>query len=225
MCSKCGIYTRREFVKTLLAATGTGMLVTCGAGAAPVKRPLPVMDLCFLEKSVNLKRRVLWTSAEPRAWLLREAGTFARITVHHQGAGQAVSCHVNSVAADIDAVFGGHQRKGYADIGYHFVVDYDGRVWEGRSLAYEGAHVSGQNEGNIGILVLGNFNRQKPSSASLEAVRALAGALRSRFLIGDDALYGHRDLGASACPGTYLYERLVKMRGKAPAVTRLAASG
>lgn len=213
MGSECKNFSRRQFVWTLLAMTGTSMLTLCGAGAAPVKRPLPVIDLKFLNGRVILKRRSLWTSDEPRAWLLREADAFTRITIHHQGAGKVGTQHENSVAADIDAVFGGHQQKGYADIGYHFVIDYDGRVWEGRSLAYEGAHVHGQNKGNIGVLVLGNFNQQKPSASSLESVRALTGALRDRYPIGANALYGHRDLGASVCPGTYLYERLLKMRG------------
>jgi hypothetical protein len=220
MCSEANVLTRRTFVRTLLAMTGTGMLTVYGAGAAAVKRPLPVMDLRFLDRQVTLKRRGIWTSAEPRTWLLREAGVFSRITVHHQGAGQACSRHENAVASDIDGVFGGHRRIGYADIGYHFVVDFDGRVWEARSLAYVGAHVSGQNDGNIGVLVLGNFNLQKPSTLALDAVRALTGALRTRFSIAADQLYGHRDLGASLCPGRHLYDRIVKMRGVAIAANK-----
>ncbi len=213
MCLACGAITRRDFVKTLLAVTGSGMLGAQGVLAAAVKRPLPSVDLHFLEQRVILKRRAIWTSAEPRAWQLREAGAWSRITVHHQGAGPATSRHENAVAADIDAVFGGHRRNGFGDIGYHFVIDYDGRVWEGRSLAYEGAHVARQNEGNIGILALGNFDRQKPSTAALGAMRSLVDSLRSRFSISSGQLFGHRDLGASVCPGVHLYERITQMRG------------
>lgn len=214
-----GITTRRQFMRLLLAATGAGALTVRSAAAAAMKRPLPVVDLRFLDGRVTLKRRVCWTDATPRPWLLREASVFSRITVHHQGSGTASAAHENSVAADIDAVFGGHRQIGYADIGYHFVVDYSGRVWEGRSLAYEGAHVSGQNEGNIGIMVLGNFNRQKPSAPALKALRSLVAVLRTQYNVKPDQLFGHRDLGASECPGTHLYASIVAMRSKAAMVT------
>jgi len=212
MCMTCRETTRRHFMRLLLATAGAGALSVCRAGAAVVKRPLPVVNLDFLPKSLLLRRRSCWTDAVPQTWQLREAKPYSRITVHHQGAGEARSRHENSVAADIDAIFGGHRRIGYADIGYHFVIDYDGRVWEGRSLAYAGAHVSGQNDGNIGILALGNFNRQKPSVPALAALGALAAALQKRYSIRPDQLYGHRELGASECPGTHLHASVINMR-------------
>jgi len=197
---------------SLLAAAGAGVLMVPRAGAAVVKRPLPVVNLEFLPASLALHRRDFWTDSVAQAWQLREAKPFSRITVHHQGAGLAASGHENSVAAAIDAIFGGHRRLGYADIGYHFVIDYDGRVWEGRSLAYAGAHVASQNDDNIGILVLGNYNRQKPSALSLKSLRTLTEALRQRYSIRPERLFGHRELGASDCPGKNLFDQVVSMR-------------
>lgn len=202
-------------MRMLLAATGVSTLSVRSAAAAPMKRPLPLADLNFLEDLVTLKRRACWASAAPSLWLLREAGAVSRITVHHQGAGLAESSHENAVAADIDAIFTGHRLKGFADIGYHFIVDYDGRVWEGRSLAYEGAHVTEENEGNIGVLVLGNFNRQQVSTPAQKTISTLVTALRKQYNVAGGYLYGHRDLGASECPGNNLYARIVKMRAAA----------
>ena len=199
-------------MRLLLATAGAGTLAACRAGAAVVKRPLPLVNLDFLPSRLGLRRRSCWTDAVPNAWQIREAKPFARITIHHQGAGEAKSRHENSVVADIDAIFGGHRRIGYADIGYHFVIDYDGRVWEGRSLAYAGAHVASQNDDNIGILALGNYNRQKPSAATVASLKGLVTALQQHYSIKPDQLFGHRELGASDCPGKHLYTSVVNMR-------------
>ncbi len=213
MCTECRIKTtRRHFMRLLLATAGAGTLAVCRAGAAVVKRPLPIVNLDFLPSCLGLHRRSCWTDAVPNVWQLREAKPFARITIHHQGAGEASSRHENSVVADIDAIFGGHRRIGYADIGYHFVIDYDGRVWEGRSLAYAGAHVASQNDDNIGILALGNYNRQKPSAATVASLKGLVTALQQHYSIKPDQIFGHRELGASDCPGKHLFSSVVNMR-------------
>lgn len=213
MCSTYKQKTgRRQFIGLLLAGAGAGALGSWQAGAAVVKRPLPVVNLDFLKSHVALRRRHCWTDSSAHAWQLREAQPFSRVTVHHQGAGIVRSAHENAVAADIDAVFGGHRRIGYADIGYHFVVDTNGRVWEGRSLAYAGAHVAGHNADNIGILALGNFNRQKPSTAIVVTLQKLVAALQQHYSIRADHVFGHRELGASDCPGNHLFPRVKAIR-------------
>jgi len=204
--------TRRHFMRLLLATAGAGTLAACRAGAAVVKRPLPIVNLDFLPSRLGLHRRSCWTDVVPNAWQIREAKPFARVTIHHQGAAEAKSSHENSVVADIDAILGGHRRLGYADIGYHFVIDFDGRLWEGRSLSYAGAHVSSQNDDNIGILALGNYNRQNPSAATVASLKGLVAALQQHYSIKPDQLFGHRELGASDCPGKHLFSSVVNMR-------------
>jgi hypothetical protein len=204
--------TRRGFLAKAMAAVA--VLGTCAqrARGATVKTVQAPFDLSFLDGPFPLMRRDAWTTDPPRIWLLREGGDFDRITVHHQGGRQSISRVQNAVAAEIDAVYGGHRRQKYGDIAYHFVVDYAGRVWEGRSLAYQGAHVSHQNARNLGILLLGNFEQQSPSSESITAISELVPRLRDRFGIKRHRLYGHRDLGASACPGKHLYPHVVALR-------------
>jgi N-acetyl-anhydromuramyl-L-alanine amidase AmpD len=86
------------------------------------------------------------------------------------------------------------------------MLDYAGRVWEGRSLKYQGAHVSGQNPGNIGIVLLGNFEGQRPSAAQQANLTILVAELRSFFGISRRRVYGHRDLDSTLCPGRHLYK-------------------
>jgi hypothetical protein len=147
--------------------------------------------------------------------MLREGGVFDRITVHHEGGALSLSGDPSTVAAEIDSVYAGHKAKNYADIAYHLIVDRSGCVWEGRSLAYEGAHVINQNKNNLGILVLGNYEKQSPTDESLTALRALVQCLRKNFGIKHHRVYGHRDLGASLCPGKTLYPHVAAMRGVA----------
>ncbi len=209
---KQSIQSRRGFLLHAAAAVGASSVYPSIARSAIVKQLLPPFDLAFLEGTVPLVRRQEWTAESPRAWLLREGGVFDRVTVHHQGGRPSVTRDRNAVAAEIDAIYGGHHRLGYGDIAYHFVVDYAGRVWEGRSLSYEGAHVSHQNARNLGVLMLGNFEQQTPSPEAVETTKVIVSLLRDRFGIKRHRVYGHRDLGSSVCPGKNLYPHVVALR-------------
>ena len=205
--------TRRGFLGRVLAALAMPLMLPKRGLAATVKAPVSSYDLGFLDGAVTLMRRKAWTSDAPRLWLLREGGVYDRITVHHQGGKPSISRVENSVVAEIDAVYGGHRRLQYGDIAYHFIVDYSGRVWEGRSLAFKGAHVSHENDRNLGILLLGNFEKQVPSLESLASIGKLVDGLRVKFGIKKHRVFGHRDLGSSVCPGKHLYPHVVALRG------------
>jgi len=206
-----GSCTRRAFIKAGALAV-PGLLAGRVARGAAVKRSLPVVDLGFISAELTLVPRDEWASTKPKPWLLREAGVFDRLTVHH--AGLAVNKHTikNAVMNDLQNIQAGHIDKKYADIGYHLVVDYAGRVWEGRSLAYEGAHVAGQNEHNIAVMLLGNFEEQRASDEQVATMVRLVGLLRKQYDIKAHRVYGHRDLGPSACPGKNVYPYLAKLK-------------
>ncbi len=114
-----------------------------------------------------------------------------------------------------------HQRRGWCDIGYHFLVGIDGSIYEGRPLEFRGAHVGGQNRGNIGISFIGCFHPTRrcsswgparPTEAMLRSASRLMARLASIYGISLDGsrVKGHRDhRGASTnCPGDHLYERI-----------------
>jgi N-acetyl-anhydromuramyl-L-alanine amidase AmpD len=143
---------------------------------------------------------------------LRLSPRYDRITLHHAGNGMVCAAARSQIARDLQGVLTAHLARGYGDIGYHFVVDYNGRVWEGRSLAYEGAHVLCENERNIGIMLLGNFEKQKPSPAQVRTIAELVPLLRRRWRIRRHRIYGHCDLGQSICPGRNLYSHVARMR-------------
>ena len=123
-------------------------------------------------------------------------GTWSRITVHH--------------SADQNAIAGiqrYHMRTNdWGDIGYHFLVDSAGRVYEGRSLAWRGAHAgnASSNQGNLGICVLGDYSTGRPGAAALRSLEALVTALARAHGIPDARIIPHGDLKATDCPGPYL---------------------
>lgn len=65
-----------------------------------------------------------------------------------------------------------------ADVGYHFLIDVTGDIYEGRPLGLVGSHSEQDNRGNIGIALNGDFQHQAPTAAQSEALRKLVTALR-----------------------------------------------
>jgi hypothetical protein len=126
------------------------------------------------------------------------------------------------------------QGNGWNDIGYNFLVDRFGTIYEGRFGGVErnvvGAHAQGFNTGSVGIALLGTYENSPPSAAAQDAIaRLIAWRLDlahvdpTSFLTfvsgGSDrfptsipvllsAISGHRDTGYTACPGDALYARL-----------------
>ncbi len=138
-----------------------------------------------------------------------------RITVHHAGGKPYWSTDAASTYRTLESIRGGHRAQGWADIGYHFIVDRAGRVLEGRPLRYQGAHVSDNNEHNIGVMALGNFNDQRPATAQLNALNATLNALAAAYRIPVQRVYTHRELGKTACPGASLQNHMDRIRSDA----------
>ncbi len=134
-----------------------------------------------------------------------------------------------------------HQRRGWCDVGYHFLVGIDGTIYEGRPLHLLGAHVGGNNTGNIGISFIGCFHPTsrcsswgpvRPPEVMLRSAARLISRLSDIYGISIDGsrIKGHRDhRGASTnCPGDHLYERipdLLAMARDGAAVDGRADSG
>lgn len=204
-------HSRRSFLKKCGMAAA-GLSVVSSGRAATAKRVLPPVNLDYLTAQLPILRRHEWTERSVLPWRLRTASVFDRITVHHAGDASLTVTAKNSVIYRIDGILTGHMSRNYGDIGYHFIVDFSGRVWEGRSLAYEGAHVLRQNDRNIGVMLLGNFQTQVPSAPQVASCARLTELLRSEHRIKKHRIYGHRDLGQSLCPGQYLYKHVAQWR-------------
>lgn len=135
----------------------------------------------------------------------------------------------DQVPAIIRSIYAYHVKsRGWSDIGYNFLVDRFGRIWEGRfggiDKAVVGAHTLNYNDYAFAMSAIGNYDVQQPSDAMLRAYGqlfawklSLAGVDpasmsqkvgRSTFA----AINGHRDAGSTACPGKYLYAQIPLIR-------------
>ena len=97
--------------------------------------------------------------------------------------------------------------RGWADVGYHFMVDAGGLIYAGRSLSVRGAHTAGHNTGSAGVCLMGDFRYHAPTMAQWDAFIVL-----SRWLAGElqlTHLAGHSQFNAgTACPGDKVREQL-----------------
>jgi len=104
-----------------------------------------------------------------------------------------------------------HLKRGWSDIGYHFVIYLDGSIHKGRPIEKVGAHTSGQNTGSIGICYVGGVEKDgktpKDTMTDLQetAMVNLIKALREEY--GDMTLHGHNEFAAKACPSFKVYEK------------------
>ncbi|MEU0006410.1 peptidoglycan recognition protein [Streptomyces sp. NPDC006314] len=160
--------------------------------------------------------------------------------VHHTASGNRYTC--SQAPSVIRSIYRYHVKSmGWRDIGYNFLIDKCGTIYEGRAggvtKAVQGAHTLGFNANSMGIAVIGSFGVSKPPGAAVTAIAKLTawklglyGANprgKTYLTSGGGNLYpkgrnvrlnvisGHRDGFATECPGKSLYARLGTARANA----------
>ena len=97
-----------------------------------------------------------------------------------------------------------HKARGFATIGYHYVIYRDGSIHEGRPLEQIGAHCVGHNKHSIGVCYIGGCAsdgktpKDTRTPEQKEALLSLLRRLKARF--PNATIHGHRDFAAKACP-------------------------
>ncbi|RGD59939.1 N-acetylmuramoyl-L-alanine amidase [Kitasatospora xanthocidica] len=168
-------------------------------------------------------------------------GPVREVFVHHTATATDYACA--DAPRVVRAIYQYHVKtNGWRDIGYNFLVDRCGTVYEGRAGGVDqpvhGAHTLGFNTDSAGVAALGTYTGDQPSRPLLDSLAALAawklglaarpadGRARltsssdaSRYPKGStvdfDAVSGHRDAFDTECPGNALYARLPALRAAA----------
>lgn len=137
-----------------------------------------------------------------------------RVTLHHSDGRFTKSLAESLAEARFIQQF--HQEgRGWSDVGYHYLVDPLGNILEGRPLGTLGAHTLSNNEGNVGIVLLGAYHPPRgdqATAAQLAAVASIGRFLVRRFGVDPDSLKGHRDYKKTDCPGDMTYPKLAELR-------------
>jgi hypothetical protein len=156
-------------------------------------------------------RRGAWAKAQPVPSLMNRMLPVRHITVHHT-AMHFTDSSQGATAAMMERIRLGHRDRNFGDIGYHFAVDRAGRVWEGRPLSWQGAHVANRNEGNLGIVALGNFDEQSPSNAQVDALRRFLSQAMRTYNVPVSRVKTHQEWAPTRCPGTQMQRYIMNMR-------------
>jgi len=157
--------------------------------------------------------RDLWGAKPPKGPY--DPQTPKRITQHHT-AGRYPTTLEDSVT-EMRIIQDYHQNgRKWNDIGYHFLIDPAGRIFQGRPVGALGAHVLSNNADNVGISLMGSYHPPRNDALTpeqIEAIRKLGAWLRETYRISPDLYQGHRDFNAGTdCPGDVVYARLKEIR-------------
>lgn len=169
---------------------------------------------------------------------LSSASRVQLAVVHHTATSNNYSsAQVPGIIRSMQAYHMDHLR--WSDIGYNFVVDRFGVIWEARSgsmnRAVVGAHAAGFNTGSVGVSVIGNYVSTAASAQAVEGVARVIGwrmadagisptgsgpvtsggssTIPAGRTVHLPRVVGHRDVGATSCPGS-LQSRLGTIRSR-----------
>ncbi len=178
------------------------------------------------------------------------APSMRAIAVHHTASANAYSA--DEVPGLLRGFYAYHvQSRGWCDIGYNFLVDRFGRVFEGRAgglaSTVVGVHTGGFNSRTVGVAAIGDYGTTGVPGALTDGLVAIiawkasvhgiaadqpvtlvSGGGASRFPEGTvvtfPAVYGHRDAAQTSCPGQNLYDLLPTLRQRVAALANASVA-
>ncbi|MDX2727621.1 peptidoglycan recognition protein [Streptomyces sp. PA03-2a] len=211
-------------------------------------RPFPVLGATPVTFPRAAQRPTIVSRAQWRADETKRdahahyAGGVTAIFIHHTDTPNDYDCA--DVPLTLRNLYTGQTRdRDWGDLGYNFLVDRCGNVYEGRAGGVDrpvvGSHTQGFNQGTAGIAAIGTFGRgtqvPEPMEHAIAALAAWKLGLRgvdprskvrltstndkSRYPKGTsaefDVISGHRDGNETDCPGDALFARLPAIRDMA----------
>jgi N-acetylmuramoyl-L-alanine amidase len=167
-----------------------------------VLRPDPA-DVELQETRYDIVSRVEW-GALPIKSNFDPMGRINRMTVHHT---HEIPGMMHRSDVDIVRAVARYHRNTlqWADIGYHYLIGRDGKVYEGRPATAQGAHARGVNNvSNLGVAVIGDFNDVLSGPKQLKTLELFLKDMRRKYKLSPKRIYGHYQFVNTQCPGKKL---------------------
>lgn len=170
----------------------------------------------------DIVSRQAWGAAPANPRLMRKQKVRA-IIIHHTGEKQNPRFTLEKKLRGLQAFsmrrdIISETRKvkpAWGDMPYHYYIDLSGRIGEGRDPGFAGDTNTGYvTDGYVQVVVEGQFDREKPSAAQLQALDSLVLFLASKYGIKPQDITGHNDHARSDCPGKNLKPHLAVLRNK-----------
>jgi len=229
------------------------MAFALGVGLALVMPGVSQADPGDIERPTIIPREV-WGAREPRCeWAGQDGNRVTHVVIHHSyeptdppslESAYAAIRHIQNLHMD---------DNGWCDVGYSYLVDWFGNVYEGTKGTIDrpitSAHTAGMNYEGVGIVMIGNYMEETPSAQTVAAAGRVAGWVlgwygfdaeqdvnlrvgggnnkwSSGTQITVPAITGHRDLVSTECPGDVGYTMLPYIRAEAATISAaMHASG
>jgi len=126
------------------------------------------------------------------------------ITVHHAGENWKDGKKVEEYLTNLQSW--SRTDKNWIDIPYHYIIDLEGKIWEGRNAKYAGdTNTTYDPTGHILTCLVGNYENIKPTKNQIESLINLLTWQSQEFNIKPETLKAHKDYAVTACPGKNLY--------------------
>lgn len=152
-----------------------------------------------------------------------EAHTIERLTVHHTA---ALLDSNRKAPARLRGHQAFHQSRGWPDLAYHYAVDANGNVYEGRPTDYRGDTGTDYDPtGHFLVVAEGNFDSQDIPAAQVAGVAAVLAWAATRFGVSSETIRGHRDWASTSCPGASFYPLIADGSLRAATESLVAAGG
>ncbi|WGD37695.1 N-acetylmuramoyl-L-alanine amidase [Lysinibacter sp. HNR] len=177
-------------------------------------------------------------TGEPRRcdWPEEEMDSVRAMTIHHTAGTNDYT--PEDAVRQVRALYAFQAvERDWEDIGYSFVADKFGRLYEGRKGSIDrpviGAHALGFNQITMSVSVMGNYETEKPIPVLLNSLAAVSAWNLDKYGVVADPnkivtlpstigpakdvhiIHGHRDLADTLCPGEYLYKKMDEIRALA----------
>ncbi|WP_344325108.1 N-acetylmuramoyl-L-alanine amidase, partial [Kitasatospora putterlickiae] len=225
----------------------TALDTTAGPARTATLSPTAPVTFC----GVEYLSRAAWGADESKRFKNGVENSPAKyyplqtLTVHHTDTPNADA----DPAATVRAIYEYHAvTQDWGDIGYHFLIDEAGRIYEGRWSGDDGLpahdadgnavtafHTAGFNSGNLGIALLGTLTGQEPTAKARRSLTLLLALLTRTHGLDPqahvtfvnpvngvtkpvDLISGHRDWLATDCPGGTMYATLPALRAEVAAL-------
>lgn len=128
------------------------------------------------------------------------------LTLHHVASPKPITPQ-NDPAKDLQNLQKyGWREKGWADLPYHFLIDLEGKIFEGRDPLKAGdTNTKYEPAGKLLISVMGNYELQTPNEKQLNAISDMMAWGSDYYNIPPETIRGHMEFTPTGCPGKYLY--------------------
>jgi hypothetical protein len=140
---------------------------------------------------------------------LRVPHRITHVTLHHTGSPEPLKPTDDPREKLRGLQSWGARDRNWWDVPYHYLIDLDGRIYEGRDWHFMGeTNTTYDPEGHFLISIIGNYGRQEPTQAQLESIADLMAWAISNFGLSIDRIGGHYNYAQTDCPGKELRKYL-----------------